>query len=93
MWLPGRTGIRRVGILDFQSAALGHPAYDLASLIYDARQEIPPGLAERVLQRYLAYTGWEPERFRTALAMWAAQRHLRVAGQWVRLAHRDRKPH
>ncbi|MBV8525127.1 MAG: phosphotransferase [Acetobacteraceae bacterium] len=93
IWLPGRTGVRRIGILDFQSAALGHPAYDLASLIYDARQEIPPGLAERVVQRYLAHTGREPERFRTALAICAAQRHLRVAGQWVRLALRDRKPH
>ena len=42
LWLPQRSGIRRIGVLDFQSAAIGHPAYDLASLLQDARRDIPP---------------------------------------------------
>lgn len=45
LWLPQRTGLRRIGILDFQSAALGHPAYDLASLLQDARRDIPQATA------------------------------------------------
>ena len=94
IWLPDRAGLRRVGVLDFQSAATGHPAYDLASLIQDARRDISPALAERSMARYLAA---RPEldgaAFRQAVTICAAQRHLRVAGQWVRLARRDGKPH
>jgi aminoglycoside/choline kinase family phosphotransferase len=94
IWLPKRRGVRRVGVLDFQSAAIGHPAYDLASLIMDARRDMPAGLPERALRRYLAA---RPEldkgAFCEALMICAAQRHLRVAGQWVRLARRDDKPH
>jgi len=90
IWLPRRHGIRRVGILDFQSAAIGPPAYDLASLLQDARRDIPDGVAERAIERYLAARPeLDPAAFRTAYAACAAQRYLRVAGQWVRLARRD----
>lgn len=94
LWRPERDGVRRVGILDFQSAALGHPAYDLASLIQDARRDFSAALAERLIARYLvARPELEPVKFRAAIGICAAQRHLRVAGQWVRLARRDGKPH
>ena len=103
IWLPNRSGIRRVGIIDFQGAALGHPAYDLVSLLQDARRDIDPDLAERMLARYLdaryldaryrdARPEYDPAGFRTAYDACAAQRHLRVACQWVRLARRDGKP-
>ena len=93
IWLPDRAGLRRVGVLDFQSAAIGHPAYDLASLVQDARRDMPPALAERAIARYLAARpDLDPVNFRAALTICAAQRHLRVAGQWVRLAQRDGKP-
>ncbi len=94
LWLPERDGLRRVGILDFQSASLGHLAYDLASLIEDVRRDFSPRLAERAIARYLAARPeLEPEEFRAAIKICAAQRHLRVAGQWVRLARRDGKTH
>ena len=94
IWLPDRSGLRRVGILDFQGAALGHPAYDLVSLLQDARRDIPASLAERAVARYLtARPEQDPDAFRTAYAVCAAQRHLRVACQWVRLAVRDHRPH
>ncbi|MGE0419749.1 MAG: aminoglycoside phosphotransferase family protein [Acetobacteraceae bacterium] len=91
--LPDRTGPRAAGIIDFQGAALGHPAYDLLSLVQDARRDIPPALADRAVTQFLAA---RPEldraAFDAAFAACAAQRHLRVACQWVRLARRDGKP-
>jgi aminoglycoside/choline kinase family phosphotransferase len=93
IWLPHRTGIRRVGVLDFQSAAIGHPAYDLVSLLQDVRRDIPEWVVERTIARYLAACPeLDPAEFRAAYAACAAQRHLRVAGQWVRLARRDQRP-
>ena len=83
----------RIGIIDFQSAALGHPAYDLVSLLQDARRDIPPACRRRALDRYLAARPeLDPNRFGAAFDACAAQRHLRVACQWVRLALRDRRP-
>ena len=88
IWLPDRPGPRAAGILDFQDAAIGHPAYDLASLIHDQRREIPTALAERATARFLARRDIDP----AAIAICAAQRNLRVAGLWARLARRDGKP-
>lgn len=94
LWLPDRSGPNRIGIIDFQGAALGHPAYDLLSLLEDARRDIDPALRARALRRYLAA---RPELdaavFTAAYDAAAAQRHLRVACQWVRLALRDHRPH
>jgi N-acetylmuramate 1-kinase len=93
LWLPERTGPRQTGIIDFQSAAIGHPAYDLVSLLQDARRDIPAALEQRAIARYLAARPeFDPATFRTAYAACAAQRHLRVACQWVRLAKRDGRP-
>ncbi len=93
LWLPQRSGIRRIGVIDFQTAALGHPAYDLVSLLQDARRDIPRETEERAIAQYLAArTDLDPDAFRTAYAACAAQRHLRVACQWVRLARRDGRP-
>jgi len=93
LWLPERDGVRRVGVIDFQGASIGHPAYDLVSLLQDARRAIPAAIAERGVARYLAA---RPEldagAFHTAYAACAAQRHLRIVGQWVRLAQRDNRP-
>jgi aminoglycoside/choline kinase family phosphotransferase len=83
----------RVGIIDFQGAAIGHPAYDLVSLLQDARRDIPPASRHRALERYLAARpDLDSEKFRAAFIACAAQRHLRVACQWVRLALRDGRP-
>jgi N-acetylmuramate 1-kinase len=93
LWLPQRNGIRRIGVLDFQDAANGHPAYDLAALLQDARRDIPPVVAEHCMAQYLAARPeLDPTQFRAAYAACAVQRHLRLVGQWVRLALRDRRP-
>jgi N-acetylmuramate 1-kinase len=83
----------RIGIIDFQGAAIGHPAYDLVSLLQDARRDIKPASEARALARYLAARPeLDAEKFRSAYTVCAAQRHLRVACQWVRLARRDNRP-
>jgi len=93
LWLPARDGLRRVGVIDFQGASIGHPAYDLVSLLQDARRVIPTAIEARAVARYLdARPKLDAPAFRTAYAACAAQRHLRVAGQWVRLARRDNRP-
>ena len=93
LWLPDRAGPRRAGIIDFQSARSGHPAYDLVSLLQDARRDIPKDREQRAVARYLAARPeFDPGTFCAAYSACAAQRHLRVACQWVRLARRDARP-
>ncbi|RAI60623.1 aminoglycoside phosphotransferase family protein [Roseicella frigidaeris] len=94
MRLETREGPRRTGILDFQDGALGHPAYDLASLVEDARRDVAPAARRAALAAYLAARpGLDRTAFLGALAACGAQRHLRVAALWVRLDRRDGKPH
>ncbi|MBM3588979.1 MAG: aminoglycoside phosphotransferase [Alphaproteobacteria bacterium] len=92
MRLDGRAGARRTGLLDFQDAGLGHPAYDLVSLVQDARRDVAPAARDAVIERYFAARpGLVREDFSAAMAACAAQRHLRVAALWVRLSRRDNK--
>lgn len=85
---------RGMAVIDFQDAATGHPAYDLVSLVEDGRRDVDPALREAVVSAYLAQRPeLEAEGFRAAMAVHAAQRHLRVAALWVRLDRRDGKPH
>ncbi|WP_374466101.1 aminoglycoside phosphotransferase family protein [Ferrovibrio sp.] len=93
IWLPQRSGAARVGLLDFQDAVAGHPAYDLVSLLEDARRDVAPELAEAMLQRYIAGSGFDAASFRRAYAILGAQRNLRIIGIFTRLWKRDGKPH
>ena len=86
IWLPQRTGPAMVGLLDFQDAFLGHPAYDVVSLLQDARRDLPPGLGDRMMARFAAATGARPDRLATAAALLSAQRNLRILGVFARLA-------
>lgn len=86
VWLPARKGIARVGLLDFQDALAGHRAYDLASLLQDARRDVPPEVEAAMIARYAAATGQEPGAFRQAYALQSLQRHLRILGIFSRLA-------
>lgn len=54
LWLPGREGVARVGLLDFQDALRAHPAWDLTHLLQDARRDVSPELEAAMLDRYLA---------------------------------------
>lgn len=92
IWLPERRGNARVGLLDFQDARAGHPAYDLVSLTEDARRDTTPQLRMAMEARYCAATGTDPATFRRAAAILAAQRNLRIMGVFARLGLRDAKP-
>jgi len=93
IWLPERSGEARTGLLDFQDALFGHPAYDLVSLLEDARRDVAPGLAGPVTDRFFAAAGLAGrEAFDAAAAVLAAQRNAKILGIFVRLAQRDAKP-
>jgi aminoglycoside/choline kinase family phosphotransferase len=93
LWLPARQGHARIGLLDFQDARLGPPAYDLVSLLEDARRDVSPGLADAMIKRYLAARpDLEPDAFRAAYAVLGAQRNSKILGLFSRLARRDGKP-
>ena len=92
IWLPDRTGVQRVGLLDFQTAMLGHPAYDLVSMLQDVRRNVAPGTEMRMVNRYISATGENDHDFRTAYAVLGAQRNLRILGVFARLATEHGKP-
>ena len=92
MLVAGRTGVAHLGLLDFQDALAGHPAYDLASVLEDARRDVPPALERDMLDRYIAATG-NGAAFERAYWALAAQRNTRILGVFVRLWKRDGKPH
>ncbi len=92
LWLPERAGHARVGLLDYQDLAIGHPAYDVVSLIEDARRDISDGLRAAMLDRYLARTGADRTAFLRAAHALAAQRNLKILGLFLRLDRRDGKP-
>ncbi|MGR3320565.1 MAG: aminoglycoside phosphotransferase family protein [Pseudooceanicola sp.] len=92
IWLPGRSGPARVGLLDFQDAMTGHPAYDLVSLLQDARRDVPPELEDRMRTRF-AERSDDPAAFDAAYNVLGAQRNLRILGVFARLCLRDGKAH
>ena len=92
LWLPGRAGHARVGLLDFQDLLIGHPAYDLASLLGDARRDLDDPLRKAMTARYLARTGADREALAYAAQALGAQRNLKIMGLFTRLCLRDGKP-
>lgn len=92
LWLPGRSDVARVGLLDFQDAMIGHRAYDLVSLLNDARRDVPSDLAYSMTDRYIQATGIDPISFGAACAALGVQRNLRILGVFARLSVHFGKP-
>lgn len=80
-----------LGLLDFQDALSGHPAYDLVSLLQDARRDVSPAVEAAMLDRYRAAAN-PPEDFEAAYAVLGAQRNAKIIGIFTRLWKRDGKP-
>ena len=92
MWLPDRTGTARCGLLDFQDALSGARAYDLMSLVEDARRDVASDLKEHLIQRYLAaMEDIDESALRHEMAVLGAGRHAKVIGIFTRLSRRDGK--
>jgi aminoglycoside/choline kinase family phosphotransferase len=92
MLLEGREGVAACGLLDFQDAAIGPVAYDVVSLLEDARRDIDPGLVEEMLARYLdAFPGLDRDGFMESYAVLGAQRAAKIIGIFTRLSRRDGK--
>jgi aminoglycoside/choline kinase family phosphotransferase len=92
MLIEGREGVAQFGLLDFQDALAGHPAYDLASVLEDARRDVSPDIERAMIDRYVEATG-NSEKFERAYWALAAQRNTRILGVFTRLWKRDGKPH
>jgi aminoglycoside/choline kinase family phosphotransferase len=97
LWLPEREGVARVGLLDFQDAVMGPAAYDVASLLQDARVDVPETMEIALLTRYTrarraADPAFDARHFAQLYATMAAQRASKILGIFARLEKRDRKP-
>jgi aminoglycoside/choline kinase family phosphotransferase len=94
MWLPQRKGVAACGLLDFQDAVAGPVAYDVVSLLEDARRDLDPALVAAMIQRYrAAMPGIDDQAFDASYAVLGAQRNAKIVGIFARLSARDGKPH
>ncbi|SEO10791.1 hypothetical protein SAMN04490248_101375 [Salinihabitans flavidus] len=93
IWLPDRSGVARVGLLDFQDAMIGHRAYDLVSLLQDARRDVPRETEAEMTDRYISRCGVDRDAFLAAYHVLGAQRNLRILGVFARLSLQSGKPH
>ena len=96
IWMPEREGLSRVGLIDFQDAVAGSRAYDLVSLLEDARRDVSPAVAEVATAHYLAKMRAQgmplnEAEFRAEMAVMAAQRNAKIVGIFARLYKRDGK--
>ena len=96
IWRAQESGVKRVGLIDFQDSMIGPTAYDLASLVQDARVDIPKALADQMMIDYMTLRRslgtFDEVTFMKAWSIMAAQRNCKLAGLWVRLLQRDGKP-
>lgn len=96
IWRSEQQGIQRVGLIDFQDAMIGPSAYDLVSIVQDARVTVERDLVDQLMADYLGYRRKEPNfdeaDFLRAWAIMSAQRACKLNGLWVRLMKRDNKP-
>jgi tRNA threonylcarbamoyl adenosine modification protein YjeE len=97
IWLGERSDVARVGIIDFQDAVLGPAAYDLVSLLQDARIDVPEALELALLTRYIKARranddNFDPAEFAELYAIMSAQRNTKLLGTFARLNRRDGKP-
>ncbi|WP_176484618.1 aminoglycoside phosphotransferase family protein [Sphingomonas spermidinifaciens] len=84
-------GAETLGLLDFQDALAGHPAYDLVSLLQDARRDVPAAVEAAMLDLYMRTVGAD-DSFATAYHVLGAQRNAKIVGIFTRLWRRDGKP-
>ncbi len=91
MILPNRQGHESVGLLDFQDALIGLKAYDLVSLLEDARRDVDEKNREKLFNYYLKNCKSDVEKFKQDYAILSLQRNIKIIGIFARLSIRDKK--
>jgi tRNA threonylcarbamoyl adenosine modification protein YjeE len=91
-----RSGLGQLGVIDFQDAVWGHPAYDLVSLLQDGRLDVPEESERALYARYCDATAkadpsFDALSFAKAYAILGAQRNTKILGIFARLSLRDGK--
>jgi tRNA threonylcarbamoyl adenosine modification protein YjeE len=97
LWLADRPGVAQVGLLDFQDAVMGPAAFDVSSLLQDARVDVTEDLEIALFTRYVQARrahdrNFDAEAFGRLYATLAAQRATKILGIFARLDRRDGKP-
>ena len=93
IWLPERTGLKRVGLLDYQDAMLGHAPYDLASLLKDARRDVSTNVRERAMAHFSVVAEIDRSELDRGAAICSAQRNMRILMIFARMSLHFKKPH
>ena len=91
MRLEENSGIKKVGLLDFQDAVIGVGAYDLVSLLEDARRDVDLSLQEKMLQHYIKKSNCDAKQYLLDYQILSLQRNIKIIGIFSRLAFRDNK--
>lgn len=91
LWLPKRQTYQKVGLLDFQDAMIGSPAYDMVSFLEDARRDVQPETVTSAINHFLAKTKINRDDFMLSYHILGGQRNCRIIGAFARLSIRDGK--
>ncbi len=91
MVLPQRSGFKSVGLLDFQDAVIGAKAYDLVSLLEDARRDVDKNNRQKLFEYYLKRSGDDEKTFTQDYEILSLQRNIKIMGIFARLSVRDGK--
>jgi aminoglycoside/choline kinase family phosphotransferase len=93
MYLKNRAGVKSVGLLDFQDALIGNVAYDLVSLLEDARRDVSQNIQQEMIEYFIENSSLQNQKdnFLSDYAILGAQRNLKIIGIFSRLKVRDKK--
>ena len=91
-WLPERKNIKRIGLIDFQDALIGHETYDISSLLEDVRRNVSEEIKKVAIQEFIKIRNIKDEKkFYQNYKVLTAQRNAKIVGIFIRLAERDNK--
>ena len=90
-WLKERNGIKKIGLIDFQDALIGHPCYDLVSLLQDVRVFISYKEQMKLLDYYISINQLNERLFREHYIIFGTQRLIKIIGIFYRLKYKYNK--
>jgi hypothetical protein len=90
IWMEDRDGVKKIGLLDFQDAVKGSYAYDVVSLLEDARRDVNEELAQELFEYYVRkLTKLDRRKFLSDYKILGVQRSCKILGIFARKAARD----